>query len=71
MAERIGIVDSVDTSGQYGQYKENSTGTLFEFIIHKPTVYVVPGESVKVVVSTPSGRGINPGIVIEIGGRPT
>ncbi|MBI4198795.1 MAG: hypothetical protein HY533_06770 [Chloroflexi bacterium] len=38
------------------------------------TVGVVPGESVKVVVSLPNGRGIEKDdirrIVIEIGGRP-
>lgn len=73
MAERIGVVDSVsDATGQSGQYKENSTGTLFDFVVIQPSVYVVPGDSVKVVVSTPNNaRAINPGIVIEVGGRPT
>ena len=49
----------------------DSNSALIEFKIVKPVIDVVPVESVKIVVSTPSGRAISPGIVIEIGGRPT
>lgn len=70
MATKIGIVASVDTAGQFGQFTENSTGALIDYIIHKPGIYVVPGDSVQVVVSNPSGRAINPPIVIDINGKP-
>ena len=71
MATKTGTVASVDTAGQFGKFNENGTGSLIDFIILKPDVYVVPGDSIQVVVSNPSGRVINPPIVIDINGRPT
>lgn len=71
METKIGVVESTGLSanGQEGQYRENNTNILFDFIIHKKNVYVIPGDSVKVMVKTPSGRVVSTGTVIEINGR--
>ena len=68
MVAKVGTVDSanLDPSGQEGKYTENGGGNRFDFVIHRPNVYVIPGDSIKVLVETPSGHSISKGIVIEI-----
>ena len=65
-----GTINSYDSNTQLGNYRENNTTTDRGFETVKPVppdVDVSPGQSVKVLFKTPSGREVN--IAIEINGR--
>ena len=61
-----GTVNSYDSNTQMGSYKENGTAIDKDFETLRPEVDVQPGQSITVLVVTPSGKNVSIGI--KIGG---
>lgn len=67
--EKEGTVTSFDSATGMGRYVENGTsGPELRFEVPNPTVVVIPGDLVTVLVATPSGRTVE--VVKKVKGNP-